>query len=125
MSFRVEDRLKSFQHAFRGVGLVVRSQPNAWIHAAATVGVVALGWWTRLAAWEWCALVLAIGLVWVAEALNTALEFLADEVSLEKRELIGKAKDVGAAAVLLAAITSVVIGLLVFLPHLVAWVAKR
>jgi diacylglycerol kinase (ATP) len=105
--------------------LLMRSQHNAWIHAMATVAVVAFGLWTRLAAWEWCALVLAIGLVWVGEALNTALEFLADEVSREKRELIGKAKDVGAAGVLIAAITSVVIGLLVFLPHLAAWFAGR
>ena len=92
MAFRLSERAGSFRHAFRGIGLVVRTQHNTWIHLVATIGVVALGWWTGLAPWEWCAVTFAIGLVWVAEALNTALEFLADEVSREKRELIGKAK---------------------------------
>lgn len=66
---------------------------------------------------EWALLVFAVGLVWLAEALNTAIEFLADEVSLEKRERIGKAKDLGAFGVLVSAIVSAVIGLIVFLPH--------
>ncbi|HUB66362.1 MAG TPA: diacylglycerol kinase family protein [Candidatus Methylacidiphilales bacterium] len=117
MGFSLKERLRSFTHAFRGLGLVVRSQHNAWIHAAATVIVIVAGICTRLAAWEWCALTFAIGLVWVAETLNTALEFLANDVSREKRELIGKSKDAGAAGVLLAAICSVIIGLFVFLPH--------
>ena len=122
MVFSFKDRLKSFPYAFSGLRVLIRSQHNAWIHALATVAVVAFGLWIGLAAWEWCALVLAIGLVCMAESLNTALEFLADEVSQEKRELIGKAKDVGAAGVLIAAVTSVVIGLLVFVPHLMTWI---
>jgi diacylglycerol kinase (ATP) len=117
MAFRFEDRIKSFSHAFRGVASVVRTQHNAWIHSVATVGVVVMGFYVELVRWEWCMLAFAIGLVWVAEALNTAIEFLADEVSLEKRELIGKAKDAASAGVLMAAICSVVIGLLVFVPH--------
>ncbi len=124
MAFRLSERAGSFRHAIRGIGLVVRTQHNAWIHLGATIGVVALGLWTGLAAWEWCALTFAIGLIWVAEALNTGIEFLADEVSQEKRERIGKAKDAGAAGVLLAAITSVVIGAAVFGPHLAGWLAR-
>lgn len=117
MAFRFDARVRSFRHAFRGVASVLRTQHNTWIHAVATVGAVAMGLGLGLARWEWCALTFAFGLVWVAEALNTALEFLADEVSQERRELIGKAKDAGAAGVLIAAIISVVIGLLVFVPH--------
>ena len=64
------------------------------------------------------------GWVWTAEALNTAVEFLADEVSLEDRELIGHAKDTGAAAVLLASITSAIVGLIVFVPHLLALMGR-
>ena len=74
-------------------------------------------WLSRL---EWCVIFVAITSVWTAEALNSAIEFLADEVSLEKRELIGKAKDAGAAGVLLASAGAAVIGLIVFLPH---WIA--
>jgi diacylglycerol kinase (ATP) len=114
------ERAASFRHAIRGIFLVVRTQHNAWIHLVATVGVVGAGIFLNVAHGEWAALALAIGLVWIAEALNTAVEFLADEVSQEKRELIGHAKDAGAAGVLLAAITAAVVGLIVFVPHLLA-----
>ena len=121
MAFDLGERVRSFRHAFRGTILVARSQHNAWIHAVATIGVVAAGLWFGVTRWEWCALVLAIGLVCTAEALNTALEFLADEVSDERRELIGKAKDAGAGGVLLASIASAIIGAVVLVPHILAW----
>jgi diacylglycerol kinase (ATP) len=120
MGLRFTERALSFKHAISGILLVVRTQPNAWIHAVATVGVVGAGLCLNLARWEWAALVFAIGLVWTAEALNTAIEFLADEVSREQREGIGRAKDCGAAGVLLASIAAAVIGLIVFVPHLLA-----
>jgi len=125
MAFRLDERAGSFRHAIRGIVTVVRSQHNAWIHAVATIGVVAAGLWFGVTRWEWCALVCAIGLVWTAEALNTALEFLADEVSQEKRELIGKAKDAGAGGVLLASITAAIIGVVVLVPHILAWLETR
>jgi diacylglycerol kinase (ATP) len=125
MSFNLRERAFSFRHAWRGIVLIVRTQHNAWIHLVATVGVVIAGRWTRLSWVEWAALVLAIGLVWVAEALNSAVEFLADEVSLEKRERIGQAKDAGAGAVLLAAISAAVVGLIIFVPHWLAALAVR
>jgi diacylglycerol kinase (ATP) len=117
MPFNLRERAFSFRHAWRGIGLVISTQHNAWIHLVATIAVIAAGLLTSLSWLEWAALAFAIGLVWVAEALNTALEFLSDEVSLEKRDLIGKAKDVGAAGVLLASICAAVIGLIVFVPH--------
>jgi diacylglycerol kinase len=117
VSFRLSERARSFRHAFRGIAVVVRTQHNAWIHLLATVGVVGLGFYESLSNIEWCVIVLAIALVWVTEAVNTAIEFLADEVTLERREGIGLAKDVGAGAVLLAAIVSIILGVLVFVPH--------
>ena len=67
---------------------------------------------------EWCAIAVAIAMVWTAEALNTAFEFLCDVASPEFHPLIQKAKDVAAAAVLLSAVGAAVIGLIVFVPHL-------
>lgn len=96
---------------------MVATQHNAWIHLVATASVVALGFHESLNEKEWCVIVLAIALVWVTELINTALEFLADEVSQERRERIGLAKDVAAGAVLVAALCSVVLGALIFVPH--------
>ncbi len=117
MSFSLRRRLKSFVHAERGLRVLLATQHNAWIHAGATVVVAAAGLALRVSAGEWCWLVAAITAVWTAEAFNTALEFLADEVSLERRERLGRAKDLGAAAVLCAACGAVVIGAIVFAPH--------
>ena len=125
MSFNLHERAFSFRHAWRGIVLIVRTQHNAWIHLVATIGVIIAGRLTRLSWVEWAALVLAIGLVWVAEALNSAVEFLADEVSLEKRERIGRAKDAGAGAVLLASICAAAVGLIIFVPHWMAALAVR
>ena len=97
--------------------MLLATQHNAWIHLAATLAVVAAGIFCRVSRPEWALLVFAIGLVWLAEALNTAIEFLADEVSEEKRERIGKAKDVAAFGVLAAAVAAGIIGALVFLPQ--------
>ncbi len=95
---------------------MLRTQVNARIHAVATLVVIVAGFGFGVARGDWLWLALAIGLVWMAEAFNTALEFLADEVSMEHRERIGQAKDVAAFAVLVAAVTAAVIGALVFWP---------
>lgn len=113
-------RLKSFTYAFSGIFILLRSQHNAWIHAAATVIVCAMGFWLRLSSAEWCWLVLAMTVVWMAEAMNTAVEFLADVISPEFHILVKYAKDVAAGAVLLAAMGALIIGLLVMGPHLLA-----
>ena len=116
-------RAESFRHAFRGLAVLFGTQPNMWIHASAAACVVVAGFAMRLTRLEWVAIVVAIGGVWVAEAFNTALEFLADAVSPEPHPRIGKAKDAAAAAVLVASIAAAVIGALVFLPRVLAlWV---
>jgi diacylglycerol kinase (ATP) len=118
MPFALVQRLHSFRHAFRGLRFLIVSQHNARIHAVATVLVIALGIVLRVTRQDWLWLIVAIALVWIAEAFNTALETIADEISLKHRARLGRAKDLAAAAVLLAAITAAVIGLIVFTPRL-------
>jgi diacylglycerol kinase (ATP) len=118
-------RVRSFSYAIRGIALMLRSQQNAWIHAAATVVVVGAGLLVRLTRAEWSWIVLAILVVWTAEALNTAIEFLTDVASPDFHPLAGQAKDVAAGAVLIAAIGAVVVALLVFVPHVAGWLGMR
>jgi diacylglycerol kinase (ATP) len=105
-------------YALEGLVALVRTQANARIHLAATLGVVALGIAVRLAAWEWVSIILAITIVWMAEALNTALEFACDVVTREVHPLIKAAKDIAAGAVLAAASGATLVGAIVFLPHI-------
>ena len=111
-------RLNSFAHALRGMGLLVRTQANARVHLLAAGLVCIAGIYCGLSRTEWLWIVAAIVLVWGAEAFNTALEQLADAVHPEQHPGIGRAKDVAAAAVLIAALGAAVIGALVFAPHL-------
>ena len=116
--FSVADRLRSLRHAARGVALMARTQHNARIHLAATLLVLALGWWLRIGAADWRWLVLAITLVWAAEAMNTAFEYLCNVVSPEFSPMVRNAKDIGAGAVLICSVGAAVLGVLVFLPYL-------
>lgn len=111
-------RIQSFIHARRGIGILFRTQVNARIHAVATVLVLFAGIWLHISASDWALIVLAVVAVWVAEGLNTAVEFLVDLVSPEFQPLAGRIKDVAAGAVLIAAIGAVLVGLLVFGPPL-------
>jgi diacylglycerol kinase len=117
-------RLRSFGYAFSGIGTLIRSQPNARVHAAATAIVMAGGFLLGLSRLEWCVVVLTVAAVWTAEALNTALECLADAASPEFHPLVKKAKDVAAGGVLVTALGSVVVGLLVFGPRLLFLLKK-
>jgi diacylglycerol kinase len=116
--FSVAARARSFRYAARGIVVLLRSQHNAWIHAAASVAVVALGFYLGLSRSEWCLVVLAMAVVWSAEAVNTALEALCDVASPDLHPLVERAKDIAAGAVLLAAAGAAVVGVLVFGPHL-------
>jgi len=118
--FTFTGRIRSFRFAFIGIWTMLTSQHNAWVHACATGGVVAAGLFFGVSAAEWCWLVLAIMAVWTTEALNTALEFLADAASPEFHPLVKHSKDVAAGAVLISAIGAVVIGLLVLGPYVLA-----
>jgi diacylglycerol kinase len=115
-----KSRLQSFQNAFSGWWYVIRSQKNAWIHAVVNLIVLVMGLWLQLSPQDWAVIILAIGLVWMAEFLNTALEAVVDLASPEEHILAKVSKDVGAAAVLIAALSSVIIGLLILGPPLLA-----
>jgi diacylglycerol kinase (ATP) len=122
--FRLAARVRSFRHAFRGLAALVSSQHNAWVHALATAVVVALGLLLDVDRTQWALLALACGGVWAAEGLNTALEWLCDAVSPEHHPLVGRAKDVAAAAVLLAALAASAVGALVLGPPLLALLGR-
>ncbi len=111
-------RLRAFKYAFHGWWYVIRTQRNAWIHALMTALVVLIGLWLDLPARDWATLLLTIALVWTAEFANTALEAVVDLASPARHPLAKVGKDVGAAAVLIAALTSVAIGFLLLGPPL-------
>lgn len=116
-------RARSFQFAFAGWWYVIRTQKNAWIHTVFSLGVVLLALWLGVSPLAWAILILTIALVWTAEFLNTALEAVVDLASPAHHPLAKVGKDVGAAAVLIAAGAAVVIGLFILGPPLWARLA--
>ena len=115
----LSSRARAFRYAFSGWWFVIRTQRNAWIHAVVSVLVVILSIWLRLSTRDWAAIIIAIAMVWTAEFINTALEAVVDLASdHEHQELARVGKDVGAAAVLIAAISAAFIGLLILGPPL-------
>ncbi|HNG89956.1 MAG TPA: diacylglycerol kinase family protein [Saprospiraceae bacterium] len=113
-------RIQSFGYALQGVADLLRSQHNARIHVGAAAAAVAAGSYLHIATWEWVAVLGCIAAVLSLEALNTAVEHLTDLVSPDYHPLAGRAKDVAAAAVLIAAAGAVLIGALIFLPKICA-----
>ena len=112
-------RVASFGHAGRGVWSALRSEVHLRLHAVATVVVIGLGFYSGLSRLEWALVALAVAGVWAAELMNTAIEALTDLASPAYHPLAGKAKDVAAGAVLLAALGALVVGALVFVPHFI------
>ncbi len=110
--------MRSFSFAWRGVVALLRSEHNARVHVAAAFLAITSGAVLRLTSSEWLWILLAVGLVWFAEAVNTAIERLADAVTTDFDANIGAAKDVAAAAVLFASVIALFIGLIIFVPHL-------
>ena len=117
-------RLYSFRYAFAGWWHVIRTQRNAWIHALVSIVVILIGLWLRLPPRDWAVVLIAIAMVWTAEFINTALEAIVDLASPQQNHLARVGKDVGAAAVLIAALASALIGLLIIGPPLWAQLAS-
>ena len=109
---------RAFANGFRGIGALISTQRNSRIHLGATVAAVALGLWVGIGPIEWALLLMAIAAVWIAEALNTALEFLSDAACPGRNPLVGRAKDVAAGAVIFASIGAMAVGAFVFVPIL-------
>ena len=116
--FSVMDRLRSFIYAIAGLKTFFQTEHNSWIHILAASSIIILGKLIRLNNYEWCFIILAIGLVLMAEIFNTAIESLTDIVSPDYCDMAKKVKDVSAAAVLVAAIAALCIGLFVFVPKI-------
>ena len=112
-------RVASFGHAGRGVGSALRSEVHLRFHALATVLVIGLGLYCGITRLEWALVAISVASVWAAELMNTAIEALTDLASPAYHPLAGKAKDVAAGAVLLAALGALVVGALVFVPHFI------
>jgi len=121
---RFTGRIRSIRSALTGIWVMLSSQHNARIHAAATLFVVLIGLYFGLTRSEWCWIVIAIVSVWTAEALNTAFEFLTDVASPQFHPMAAKAKDVAAGAVLITALGSFVIGLLVLGPYVLRAIGR-
>lgn len=116
--FQFTGRIRSIRYAITGILRMIRCQHNAWIHVTATAIVLGAGFLFQVSAADWCWIILAISIVWTAEALNTAFEFLADAASPEFHPLVRDAKDVAAGAVLVTAVAATIIGAIIFWPHL-------
>lgn len=115
--FSVRKRFHSFRYAFAGLKHAWQQEHNFRIHLFAAAAVTAAGFYFHLDRTEWTFLVFAIGLVILAELVNSAIELLADVVSPGENKTIGKIKDIAAASVLVSAIIAVIAGALVFYPH--------
>lgn len=119
-NFKISDRARSFKYAFNGFRIMFINEHNTWLHLIATLFVIVAGIMFRISRTDWIAIVIAIGLVFSSEAINTSIERLSDFVSPEKHMLIKEVKDLAAAGVLISAITAALTGLIVFAPKILA-----
>ena len=118
--FSLRSRLGSFKFAIEGLLFLLKNEHNSRIHLLAAIAVIILGIIVKLNHIEWSIMVIVIGLVFLVELLNSSIETLADLINPEWNELIKRAKDYGAAAVLISAIIAIIAGSLIFIPKLLA-----
>ena len=123
-SFSIRKRLRSFGYAFNGIVTLLRDEHNSRIHLFVMACVIVCGFLFDISPMEWCVVALCCGSVLMAEAMNSAVEAIADLVSPEFHPLIKKAKDVAAAGVLMMAIAAATAGLIIFLPKLMGLFAS-
>lgn len=114
----IVSRIRSFRYAFQGWGYVLRTQRNAWIHSVIATAVFMVGLWLQLPARDWAVIILTAAFVFSAEFINTAIEAVVDLATEEHHPLAKIGKDVGAAAVLVAALAAVLVGLFILGPPL-------
>ncbi len=107
-----------FAYAAKGLAEAIRTQFNIRFHFVATLVAVAMSFYFSLSIIEWSFIILAIAIVWIAELLNTAIEYVTDFVSPEYNDIAGKVKDIAASAALVAAIASASIGMIIFIPKI-------
>jgi diacylglycerol kinase (ATP) len=116
--FSIRARIRSLRFAFDGIAAFFQREHNAWLHFMATVSILTLSALVGIDKGELLALVIAIGFVWVAEMFNTCIEWVMDFVSEQRHPKIKLIKDLASGAVLVAAITAVAVGAIIFIPKL-------
>ena len=112
-------QLKTFRYAFQGLQWFFTSEIKAKIHSVCGLAAIILGVILKISLTEWMLIAIAIGLVFITEIINTGIELMVDEWVKEQNTAAGRIKDLAAGAVLIAAIVSLVIGVIVFLPKLI------
>ncbi|MBP9748515.1 MAG: diacylglycerol kinase family protein [Candidatus Pacebacteria bacterium] len=117
--FSIVARIKSANHAWRGIGLLLKTSHNAQLAVVISILVTYLGFTLKISAMEWVALIFAQGLVFVSEGFNSAIEIDMDLTSPEYHPYAKNTKDVAAGAVLISVIMAVIVGAIIFLPKLV------
>ena len=117
--FSIRSRLKSFSFALAGIRSFVIWEHNARIHLVSTIAVIIVAWFLHVSPAEAAVLTIVTGLVWITELLNTCIERLADLITRERNPNIKIIKDLAAGAVLIAAITAVIVGLFIFIPKII------
>ncbi|MSR73328.1 diacylglycerol kinase family protein [Candidatus Parcubacteria bacterium] len=120
--FSVEKRIKSFGYAWRGIEIFLKTTHNVWLHVLIFIVVVLAGFYFNITQIEWFAIILSAGAVFVAEAFNTAIEIDIDLTSPDFHPRAKDTKDVAAGAVLISALTAIVIGVIIFYPYLCTFV---
>ena len=108
----------SFKHAWDGILHNLKTQPNFRVHLFIGSLTILAGYYFRLAAWEWLILIFTITLVLIAEMINTAIESMVDLLTSEHRKHAKIAKDTSAGMVLVTALSSIIVGVIIFIPHL-------
>lgn len=119
-NFSIRKRGESFKYATEGILLFVKNEHNAWIHIAVLILVIIAGVVLSITATEWALIVIVSGMVLMAEAFNTAIEYLCNHVEPTHQPLIGKVKDIAAGAVFIAAIAAIIVGVIIFTPYLLS-----
>lgn len=114
--FSIRARIRSFRFSFEGLAAFIKREHNSWIHFVATIAVIVFAYYMQVSKTEMIAIVFAIGFVWVAEIFNTCIERVMDFISVEKHEDIKFIKDLASGGVLIAAITAVIVALIIFIP---------
>ena len=123
--FSTRKRIRSFGYAWKGIRSFVSKEHNAWIHCTAiivvTVATVAIaGFYFGITRNEWIAIILCFGVVLAAEGFNTAIERLVNLVSPERNPIAGDVKDIAAGSVLICAIVAAIVGIIIFMPYVLA-----
>lgn len=117
--FSVFKRLQSFKFAFNGLKILFRDEHNARVHLFGAFLAIALGFCLDISDLEWLAIIVMIGFVLVLETLNSAFERVANFICLQQNQNIKEIKDLAAAGVLLAAITALMVGAIIFIPKII------